>query len=157
MRTSTKAAVGAVALATTLVAGFEGYVNHVYFDSAHVATYCYGETLNPQPGKTYTRQECDAQLAARVAEFDAGVRACVHTSLPVKVEAAFDSTAYNIGLGAFCGSTLARKANAGDLIGACNEMPRWNRAGGQVLKGLTVRRGEEQALCLEGVAEGLPK
>lgn len=157
MNRSTKAAIGAVGLATALVAGFEGYVNHVYSDSVGVATYCYGETLNPQPGKTYSRQECDTQLAGRVQQFDTGVRACVHAALPVKVEAAFDSMAYNIGIGAFCGSTLARKANAGDLAGACNEMPKWDRAGGQVLKGLTVRRGAEQGLCLEGVAEGLPK
>ncbi len=159
MKTSTKVAggaVGAVALAATLIAGFEGYVNHTYRDSVGVLTYCYGETLNPQPGKIYTHAECDAQLAGRVAEFDAGVKACVRQTLPVKVEAAFDSTAYNIGLSAFCGSTLARKANAGDLTGACNEMPRWNRAGGNVLQGLTVRRGAEQALCLEGVGEGLP-
>jgi len=153
MKPATKAAVGAVALATTLIAGFEGLRTHVYRDSVGVATYCYGETKNPQPGRSYTVTECDALLAARVAEFDSGVRACVRQALPAKVEAAFVSTAYNIGLGAFCGSTLARKANAGDLTGACNEMPKWNRVGGQVLKGLTVRRGAEQALCLEGVAE----
>lgn len=145
--------------AITLASGFiglrEGFVNHVYRDSVGVATYCYGETRNPVAGKVYTRQECDATLAKRVTEFDTGVRACVHRLLPTKVEAAFDSLAYNIGLGAFCGSTLVRQANNGDLTAACNGMVVWNKAGKRALPGLTVRRGAERALCLEGVSEGL--
>lgn len=149
------ATLGAVlAVLVPFTAVREGFVNHVYRDSVGVATYCYGETLNPQAGRIYTRAECDAKLADRLAEFDGAVISCVTTPLPLKTRAAFDDLAYNIGKGAFCGSTLARKANAGDLTGACNEMPRWNRAGGMVLKGLSLRRGDERALCLEGVAEG---
>ncbi|WP_373276927.1 glycoside hydrolase family protein [Laribacter hongkongensis] len=34
------------------------------------------------------------------------------------------SPAYNIGSGAFCGSTLVRKLNAGDYAGACSEINR---------------------------------
>jgi len=142
-----------LAIVTPFVGGFEGLRLHVYPDVGGVATYCYGETQHPQPGHVYTKAECDSILSRRLAEFDTGVRRCIPGPLPVKVEAAFTSTAYNIGLGAFCGSTLARKANVGDLTGACNELPRWNRAAGRVLPGLTVRRGEEQKLCLEGVRE----
>ena len=38
--------------------------------------------------------------------------------------------------------------------GACNELPRWNRAGGRVWRGLTNRRLSERAMChaaLQGV------
>ena len=144
-------AAGAIALATALVASFEGYVPYVYRDGGGVRTYCYGETQNPEPGRKYTRRECDALLAARIREFDQAVTKCVHVALPEKTRAAFVSFAYNVGPGAFCSSTLARLANAGDLAGACNQLPRWNHDNGRVVKGLTIRRGKERALCLEGV------
>lgn len=147
-------AAAAVALATTLVAGLEGYVPYVYHDSVGVATYCYGETQNPRPGHHYTKQECTAQLKKRVAEFDAAVRSCIRVPLPAKSEAAFTSTAYNIGKGAFCSSSMVRLANAGRLTAACDFLSHYNRAGGHVLRGLTVRRGKERELCLEGAQEG---
>jgi len=49
-----------------------------------------------------------------------------------------------------CGSTLQKKAKANDWVGACNELIRWNKAGGRELKGLTLRRKNEQQLCLYG-------
>ena len=149
-----------LAIATPFVGDFEGLRLYVYPDPATKGApwnSCYGETNNPQFGHTYTVAECNAQLAARLAEFDAGVRGCVHVPMPVKVEAAFLSTAYNIGVPGFCHSSIAGLANTGDLKAACNRLPAFNRAGSQVLPGLTLRRGAEQALCLEGVAEGLPK
>lgn len=150
-------AAAAIVIATAAIAGFEGYVPYVYRDAVGVQTYCYGETKNPQPGHRYTKQECTAKLKARVEYFDKGVRRYIHVPLPAKTEAAFISFAYNVGLGAFGSSTLVRLANAGDLVGACNQLPRWNKAGGRVLKGLTVRRGEERELCLEGVREASRK
>jgi lysozyme len=60
------------------------------------------------------------------------------------------SFTYNVGAGAFRTSTLLKKLNAGDTVGACNQLPRWNKAGGKVLPGLTRRRAAEQALCLKG-------
>lgn len=151
------AAVAAVlVVATPLVGRFEGLRTHVYPDPAtHGApwTYCYGDTANPQFGHTYTVQECDSLLSKSLASFDAQLRTCLHTSLPTKVEAAFLSTAYNIGTGAFCRSSMARHANAGDLTAACNDLEMYVHAGGRVMRGLVVRRGEERALCLEGVRE----
>ncbi|MNQ88251.1 Lysozyme RrrD [compost metagenome] len=38
-------------------------------------------------------------------------------------------------------------------MGACNELSRWNRAGGKVLKGLTKRREAERQLCLGKLPE----
>lgn len=149
-----------VAIATPFVASHEGFSSKVYPDPvSHRApyTYCYGETSNPEFGHTYSRIECDAKLASHLTQFAEGVLACVHTPLPAKTGAAFVSTAYNIGLAGFCNSSIAAKANAGDLRGACDRIPAFNHAGGHVVYGLTVRRGEEQRLCLAGVAEGLSK
>ena len=60
-------------------------------------------------------------------------------------------TAYNIGIAAFCGSSMARKFNAGDKSGACDALLLWTKAGGQFRQGLLNRRNEERALCLEGI------
>lgn len=68
--------------------------------------------------------------------------------------AAAVSFAYNVGAGAYCGSTTAKRFNAGDWKGACRAMneadngrPQWVTAGGRVLPGLVKRRTEERALC----------
>ena len=61
------------------------------------------------------------------------------------------SFTYNIGGQAFCSSTLVRKLNAGDTVGACNELSRWTRAKGIELPGLVKRRAAERAMCLQGL------
>jgi lysozyme len=43
---------------------------------------------------------------------------------------------------------FARRLNEGDP-GACDELSKWNKAGRIPLPGLTRRREEERALCLE--------
>lgn len=92
-------------------------------------------------------------LGDALIEFETGMRKCLKApdAIPDKPYTAFLSLSYNIGTGAFCGSTVARRANAGDLKGACNAIPAWNRAGGKVVKGLVNRRAEERAICLEGL------
>ena len=66
--------------------------------------------------------------------------------------AAFLSFAFNVGNGAFCGSTLTRKANAGDMPGACAELSRWTYAGGKQMPGLVIRRAAERQLCERGLS-----
>ena len=58
------------------------------------------------------------------------------------------SFAFNVGTGAVCSSTMARKANAGaDPAEWCAELDRWVLAGGKKLPGLVARRAEERRLC----------
>jgi len=61
------------------------------------------------------------------------------------------SLAYNIGTGGFCRSTAARRFNAGNWRGGCDAFLMWNRAGGRVVRGLTLRRQRERAICLTGL------
>ena len=68
--------------------------------------------------------------------------------MPDTRRAALASFVYNVGPGAYQRSTLLRRLNGGDTVGGCNELLRWNRAGGQVLPGLTARREAERELCL---------
>jgi lysozyme len=44
---------------------------------------------------------------------------------------------------------MAKKANAGDMQGACDSLMSWNKAGGKVVNGLTIRRQKERELCLK--------
>ena len=58
------------------------------------------------------------------------------------------SFVYNLGSGNFSSSTLLKKFNAGDHEGAAKEFLRWNKAGGEVLAGLTTRRQAEMETFL---------
>jgi lysozyme len=90
-------------------------------------------------------------LEARVGEFAAQVQSSIANPQPDTRIAALTSFAYNVGIDNFRKSTLLRKLNAGDIVGACNELPRWNKAKGQVLPGLVKRREAERQLCLKGI------
>lgn len=60
--------------------------------------------------------------------------------------AAISSFIYNLGAGAYRGSTLRKRINASDWEGAKEQIIKWNKAGGKVLRGLTKRRESEAAL-----------
>ena len=57
--------------------------------------------------------------------------------------------AYNIGINAFKKSTLLKKLNNRDYIGASDEILRWNKVKGKAVKGLTLRREQEYNLFLK--------
>lgn len=141
-----------MALAVALVGGWEGLRTAAYLDPVGIPTICFGETRGVQMGDTATVAECKTMLGNRLIEFSAGLDRCLTAPVPDKSYVAFVSWTYNVGVGAACKSTLVRKANAGDLLGACNELPRWNKAGGIVWPGLVNRRAAERDLCLEGAA-----
>ncbi|NKJ77770.1 glycoside hydrolase family protein [Rhizobium leguminosarum bv. viciae] len=143
-----------MAAAIALVSAWEGVRTVAYRDIVGIPTVCFGETRGVKMGDRYTMDECRAMLGDALVEFETGMRKCLTNpdTIPDKSYVAFLSLSYNIGTGAFCGSTIARRANAGDIKGACNAIPAWNRAGGKVVKGLTNRRAEEQKICLQGAA-----
>lgn len=156
----TRAAVSAAVIAASVagsiatVKHFEGRELRAYRDVVGVWTICYGETLNVQPGDTATTEECDRRLADRLYHFSAAISRCLPRDLPVEMRAAFTSTAYNIGINAFCRSSMSRRAMAGDLRGACDALLMWDkgRVNGvlQRIRGLTRRRQAERELCLRG-------
>nr|WP_314542546.1 lysozyme [uncultured Ottowia sp.] len=141
----------AAAIVTAFVAQHEGLRLWAYRDPVGVLTACYGHTgPDVQPGQTYTREQCRDLLAQDLARH-AQALACIHRPLTDGQKAAFVSFAYNVGPQAFCGSSLVRKANAGDMAGACAELDKWVYAKGQRLPGLVKRRAAERAMC-EGSA-----
>jgi lysozyme len=143
-------AAAAIALSLTLIKPWEGRELTPYYDIVGVLTWCDGETKGVPKAK-YIEAECDSILAQSVQQYEAKIRPCLPADLPDPVRGAFISTAYNIGPGAFCASSMSRLAKAGDLRGACNALLAWNKAGGRVVKGLVNRRAAERALCLKGL------
>lgn len=84
-----------------------------------------------------------ALLGQTVAPYADAVRNAVDVPLTQNQFDALTSFAYNIGVGAFEGSSALRKLNAGDYDGAADAMALWNKSGGQVLQGLVNRRNDE--------------
>jgi len=140
------------ALAIGIVGGYEGLRTKAYRDVVGIPTVCFGETRGVKMGDQYSLEQCKIMLGDALVEFEAGMRKCMARpdAIPDSSYVAILSFTYNVGIGAFCKSTLARRLNAGDLRGACNELPKWNKAGGRVIRGLTIRRAEERELCMRG-------
>ena len=142
-----KIGAAAAALAVSAVAFYEGTVQRTYRDPIGIITACTGHTgPELEMGQTFTREQCDDMLAKDLLQHAAALD-CIRTPMADGQKAAFLSFAFNVGNGAFCGSTLARKANAGDMRGACAELSRWTLAGGRELPGLVKRRAAERQLC----------
>ena len=136
----------ALVLAAPLIMRFEGLSLTPYADPIGLNTVCWGET-NVQM-RRYTLAECRLMLADSMAAHGVAIAPCLPENLPDHVQAAMLSFGYNVGAAKFCASTMARKLQAGDITGACNELPKWIYAGGQVLRGLVTRREAERRLCL---------
>lgn len=148
-----------LAIATALAIPAEGLRQYAYNDPPGILTVCYGSTTNVIKGKKYSLDECKARLDTDMMNAINQVDKCA-PSLPDNVLAAFSDAVYNMGPKIACdkqNSTAARLLSRGDITGACNQLPRWNRAtvaGVSVeLPGLTKRRAAERNLCL-GIEDG---
>jgi lysozyme len=124
-----------------------------YRDIVGVVTICDGDTADVKAGQVATPPECTARLERQLIVHAEGVVACVPQlyGRQHQVTAAV-LLAYNIGVRGFCGSTAARLFRAGRLADGCRAFGMWNKAGGRVVRGLTLRRGRETAECLRGLA-----
>lgn len=139
-----------------LIRQFEGYSSLAYPDpgtGGKPYTIGYGTTV--ADGKpVYSGQTCTAEQAKAWLRYDvASTGYDVWHLLKVPVtQNQFDalvSFVYNVGSHAFAKSTLLRKLNASDYAGAAEEFLRWDKAGGQPLRGLTRRRRAERELFLK--------
>lgn len=144
------------ALAITVIGGFEGLRLAAYPDPAtkgYPWTVCFGETRGVKRGDVHTLDECKAMLIKGADEFGNGVERCVPSAkdMPAKRYVAHLSLSYNIGVGAYCKSSVARLANAGHARASCDAFLKWNRAAGVIFPGLTRRRQAERTLCLDGL------
>lgn len=147
------AVIGTVAASAVLllVPKWEGTELTTYRDLGGVLTYCTGATENAQWGKTYTPAECRAQLDRDLARHAEGMMSCIKVATTDGQRIAFTDVTYNIGVAAFCGSSMARKTNAGDALGGCNALLLWDKVNGKAIRGLTLRRQAERDICVKGL------
>lgn len=146
---------GAVLIAAPFIGKHEGRRYEAYKDVGGVLTVCDGHTGSDIiADKVYTDEECDDIFVRDIVKAERYVDMYIQPAepLPSKTKAAFISFTYNVGPANLKASTLRRKANAGDLQGACRELSRWVYVKRVKIKGLVNRRISERALCMEGIA-----
>ncbi|MGD1899289.1 MAG: lysozyme [Phormidesmis sp.] len=131
-----------------LIKSFEGLRLQAYRDAVGIWTIGYGTTRGVRPGMRISENQAIEFLQGDLARFEKAINDSVKVSINDNQFSALASFTYNVGPGAFRSSTLLRKLNRGDIRGAADEFPRWNKAGGRVLAGLTRRRNAERLLFL---------
>lgn len=129
-----------------------------YFDKIGSAwTICYGHTKGVHAGMRVSMEQCNAWRRADIAEAQGTIALCIDYPLTSNQLGALGSGVVNLGPKLVCGSTLQRKANAGDMQGACRELTDalntdgqrrgWSFGGGKFLQGLFNRRVDELDVC----------
>lgn len=96
-------------------------------------------------GSIWTEAQAEEALDKHLLYFASGVLSLSPglAKEPPRRLAAIISFAYNCGLRNYRISTLRKRVDAKDWLGAAEQILRWNKAGGRVLRGLTRRRGVE--------------
>lgn len=143
--------------AASLCRRFEGLYLKPYLCPAGVPTIGYGATFY-EDGTRVTMK--DAPITKSRAEdllnyhlknhfLPDVMKACPTLDTEAKAAAILDF-AFNLGIGNLRASTLRKRILAKDWDAVPGELKKWNKAGGKVLKGLTLRREAERILFLLG-------
>ena len=133
----------------------EGTRYKAYRDVVGVWTICQGDTKNVAPGMVETKAGCQRRLEDQLLAHAKPVMACT----PALAQEGRDhqrwaavSLAYNIGVNAYCRSSVDRHFDAGNWRAGCDAFLKWRYAGGKVWPGLVKRREREREICLRGLA-----
>lgn len=132
----------------TVWEGFAPVGHHDSIDPPGVNTVCFGHIENVKIGERHTKVECQEMLADDIPRYTAMVNKCIQVQMPDYRRAAITSFTYNVGGGALCKSSVARKLNAGDVQGGCEALMLYVKSNGQFRQGLQNRRAAERKLCL---------
>lgn len=140
---------------------WEGLATHVYLDSGgqptigigHLLTTAernsgtiliQGQTVNYQNG--LTDQQCWDLLEQDLAVAEKAVNEAVKVPLNQNQFDALVSFVFNVGAGAFRGSTLLKLLNQGQYDQVPEQLKRWVKDNGKVVQGLVNRREQEIVL-----------
>mgnify|MGYP006235216447 FL=1 len=131
-----------------LIKKFEGCELKAYRCSANVLTIGYGHTKDVTEDMEITQEEAENMLIHELMDY------CNYVDMYVEVpleQHQFDSLVswtYNLGPTNLKSSTLLKVLNDKDYEGVPAQIKRWNKANGEVKKGL-IRRREAEALMFE--------
>ena len=137
-----------------LIKLYEGYSSSPYLCPANHWTIGYGaiwgmdDTRVKEDHPDINEDQADYLLRRDVKKSEMAVLRHIRVPLEDGQFNALCSFVFNLGSGALQSSTLRRKINRGDYIGAANEFPRWVFAGGRKLKGLIRRREHERLMFI---------
>lgn len=140
---------------TTAVGNYESFSEvpyHATKDETFL-TIGYGSTKHPdgssiKANERISREEASKYMKDELEQYKKFMLKCIKVPLLQQEFDAYASLTYNIGPTNFCGSTLVKKLNAYDYQGACQQILRWDKQKGKVLRGLTIRRNEEYKTCI---------
>ncbi|KAJ5774986.1 Glycoside hydrolase family 24 [Penicillium paradoxum] len=139
-----------------LIKSFESFEPEVYDDGFGNPTLGYGHLCGDASCSEViysiplTEATASQLLADDLVTYQNGVTNALATAVTLNDNqyAALVSWTYNVGVGNMRSSSLVSRMNAGDDVStvAGEELPKWNKANGAVVPGLTRRRNEEVAL-----------
>jgi len=134
------------------IAEYEGFEPYIYNDVAGYSTIGFGHLLKAGEKVKFrngiTRSEGVQLLRQDVRIAENAVNSYTKVNLTQNEFDALVSFTFNLGTGAYKNSTLLRKLNKNNKAEAANQLLRWNKAGGQAVRGLTIRRTAERAMFL---------
>ena len=143
--------------AASICRRFEGLYLKPYLCPAGVPTIGYGATFY-QNGKKVslrdkpiTREQAEDLLMYHLKQYflKEVLLLCYTLDTESKTASILDF-AFNVGLGNLKISTLRKRILAKNWEDVPNQLMRWNKANGKVLKGLTLRREAEKVLFILG-------
>jgi lysozyme len=128
---------------------------HGAADRPGLLTIGYGHTDAAGPpnitaGMKITERQATDILRSDLGKVEAAIERLVKVELTDNQFGALVAFVFNVGEGAFAGSTLLRKLNAGDYNAVPAELMKWTRANGKQVQGLVNRRAAEAGLWARG-------
>lgn len=135
-----------------LIQQFEGLKLKSYQDSVGIWTIGYGNTTyldgtKVKKGDEITREQADLMFKETANKFALDVSKLINVCLTQNQFNALVSLAYNIGIGAFKGSTLLKFVNNNpNDANIAKEFLKWKFAGKVEIKGLLNRRIKESQI-----------
>ena len=118
-----------------LIKHFEGCELESYRCSANVLTIGYGTTKNVVEGMKISQHQAEELLMKDLEEFEEYVEDLIDVKLEQHQFDALVAWTYNLGPTNLKTSTLRKVLNKGAYDEVPEQMKRWKKAGGQVLKG----------------------
>lgn len=112
----------------------------------------YGEVITEDQAEEFKdgipEDQAVARFRKKLQQFIDAVNKRITQQLTQGQFDALVSLCYNIGVGAFQGSTIVKMINNRQFTNAADQFVRWNKVNGQPCEGLTKRRLREKAMYL---------
>lgn len=134
-----------ISIALNIIKKYEGFRSEPYRCAAGVLTIGYGETDPEIVGQEYiSEQDAYTLLKEKVINISKEIKQTIRHDLNHNQLAALTSFYYNLGPGNF--GNIARRINKGNIDEAADAILLYDKCDGVALKGLKMRRAEEQYL-----------